>query len=81
MKTTVELADDLFNRARAHAAKEGTSLRALVERGLHGVLDADEKSVRFQLQDASVGGRGLRTELQGADWHRIREAVYEGRGG
>ena len=32
-------------------------------------------------QDASVGGRGLQPEFQSADWHRIREAAYEGRGG
>ena len=35
----------------------------------------------FQLQDASVGGRGLQPEFQSADWQRIREAAYEGRGG
>ena len=35
----------------------------------------------FQLQDASIGGRGLQPEFQSADWHRIREAAYEGRGG
>ena len=34
-----------------------------------------------QLQDASVGGRGLQQEFQSADWQRIREAAYEGRGG
>ena len=36
---------------------------------------------QFQLQDASVGGRGLQPEFQNADWQRIREAAYEGRGG
>ena len=81
MKTTIELADDLVERAKAHAAKQGTTLRALVERGLHDVLSADEKLVPFQLPDASFGGKGLRPEFQGADWHRIREAAYEGRGG
>ena len=81
MKTTIELAEDLVERAKAHAAKRGTTLRALVERGLHDVLSADEEAIPFQLQDASVGGRGLRPEFRGAGWHRIREAAYEGRGG
>ena len=81
MKTTIELADDLVDRARAHAAREKTTLRALVERGLRGVLDADERTVAFRLRDASVGGSGLCAEFRGAGWHRIREAAYEGRGG
>ena len=81
MKVTIELADDLLDRAKAHAAKQRTTLRALVERGLHEVLNADEEPVRFRLEDASVGGRGLQKEYQGAEWSRIRSAAYEGRGG
>lgn len=81
MKTTIELADDLVERARAHATKEKTTLRALVERGLRGVLDADERPVAFRLRDASVGGEGLCPEFRGTGWHRVREAAYEGRGG
>lgn len=81
MKITVELADDLASRARAHAAKEGTTLRALVERGLRHVLAADEKAGRFQLRNACVGGHGLNEAFQGASWHRIRAAAYESGGG
>jgi len=81
MKTTIELADDLVHRAKAHAAERKTTLRALVERGLHEVLNADAQAVRFRLEDASVSGRGLHKEFQGAEWPRIRGAAYEGRGG
>ena len=81
MKTTIELADDLVDRAKAHAAMRGTTLRALVERGLHEVLKADDASVEFRLEDASVGGRGLSQAFQGAEWPQIRGAAYEGRGG
>ena len=81
MKVTVELADDLVDRAKAHAAKQRTTLRALVEQGLREVLNADEEPVQFRLEDASVGGRRLRKEYQGAEWPRIRDAAYEGRGG
>jgi hypothetical protein len=28
----------------------------------------------------SFGGNGLQGEFRGADWERIREAAYEGRG-
>ena len=81
MKTTIELAEDLVSQAKAHAAKEKTTLRALVERGLRSVLDADARPDAFRLRDASVGGSGLCAEFRGAGWQRIRETVYEGRGG
>ena len=81
MKTTIEISDDLARKARAHATSEGTTLRALVERGLRQVLRADRKPHRFKVRDASVGGLGLQAEFQDADWQRIREAAYEGRGG
>ena len=78
MKVTIELADDLVDRAKAHAAKQGTTLRALVEQGLHEVLNADEDPARFRLEQASVGGRGLQREYQGAEWPRIRGCRLRG---
>ena len=80
MKTTIEISDDLARKAKAHAAKEGTTLRALVERGLREVLRAERKPHRFELRDARVGGHGLQAEFQDADGQRMREASYEGRG-
>ena len=81
MKTTIEISDDLAREAKAHAARENITLRELFERGLRLAIRADRESSGFVLRDASVGGRGLRPEFQDADWARIREAAYEGRGG
>ena len=39
MKTTVELSDDLYRRAKATAALRGQKLRDLVEEGLRRVVD------------------------------------------
>jgi hypothetical protein len=39
MKTTVELPDDLYRRAKAEAALRGRKLRDLVEEGLRLVLE------------------------------------------
>ena len=80
MKTTIEIADDLANRAKAYAARHNITLRALVERGLREVLRVDRQQAGFKLKDASIGGRGLQTEYRDADWSRIREAVYKDRG-
>ena len=81
MKTTIEISDDLAREAKAHAAKENITLRELFERGLRMAIKADRESAGFTLRDASVDGHGLEPEFEGADWPRIREAIYEGRGG
>lgn len=80
MKTTVEIADGLARAAKELAAREGTTLRELIEAGLRAVLRERRRKSPFRLRDASVGGRGLRPEFRGADWERIREAAYEEHG-
>lgn len=42
MKTTVELPDDLYRRAKAAAALRGKKFKELVEEGLRRVLEAPE---------------------------------------
>lgn len=46
MKTTVEVPDELYRRAKAEAALRGRKLRDLVEEGLRLVLDAPRKAPR-----------------------------------
>ncbi len=81
MKTTVEISDELAKAAKEQAAREKTSLRALIEAGLRAVLRERSRRGRFQLRDASFRGNGLRPEFRSGSWERIREAAYEGRGG
>jgi hypothetical protein len=80
IKTTIEIADSLLLAAKDRAAREGTTLRALVEEGLRAVL-ANRRDSSFRLRDASVDGEGLSEEFRGASWERVREAIYEERGG
>jgi len=77
VKTTIEIADAIFERAKTLAAREGTTVRALVEDGLRQVLRSRREAQR--LRDASVDGQGLQPEFQDARWDRIRDALYEGR--
>lgn len=57
-------------------------MRALVEEGLSLVLaNPADRAGGFELADASVGGTGLRHDLEGATWEDLRALAYEGRGG
>lgn len=80
MKTTIEISDDLIRTAKALAARENITLRALIERGLRLALRSDRKEKRFRLRDASVAGKGLQAPYIDSDWARIRDSIYEGRG-
>jgi hypothetical protein len=80
MKTTVEIPDALLAAARKVAAKNRTTVRALIEEGLRRVVEARRAGGRFKLRDRSWGSGGLRPEFQGASWEQIRDASYEGRG-
>ena len=81
MKTTLEISDPLLREARKLAAREHTTLRALVEQGLRRVVTERQKQSAFKLRKASFKGRGLYPELQDAAWERVRDIAYEGRGG
>ena len=80
MKTTIEISDELAARAKAFAARERLTLRAVIERGLRHVLREANAPEPFKLRDASVGGNGLQAEYEGSDWGSIRDAAYRGRG-
>ena len=81
MKTTVEIADSLLASARRLAAREGTSVRALIEEGLRKVVDKRERRVGFALRRVTFGGSGLSPDLSPSDWDAIRDRSYEDRGG
>lgn len=77
MKTTLDISDPLLRDARKIAAREGTTLRALVEQGLRQVVAARKKrTTRFRLRDVSFTGRGLRPELRDATWEQILDLSY-----
>ena len=81
MKTTIEISNSLLEEARKLAAKEGTTVRALVEQGLRQVVTERKSRDAFKLRKATFKGEGIQRNFAGANWEQIREAVYEGRGG
>lgn len=80
MKTTIEISDGLLTSAKRLAAREGTTLRALLEEGLRRVVEGRKGAASFRLRKASFKGRGLRPDVREGDWERLRDIAYEGRG-
>jgi hypothetical protein len=80
MKTTIELPEALFDKAKRHARKHKTTLKALIEQGLRQVLATRPGAVPFKLHDASVSGKGLNPEFRDAGWEQVRDAIYPGQG-
>ena len=80
MKTTIDIADALLEQARRQAQRQGTTVRALVERGLRTVLAEDAGAPPFKLRKVVFSGQGLSADLSSQDWGHLRELAYEGRG-
>jgi hypothetical protein len=77
MKTTINISGSLLREARKVAARERTTLRALVEEGLRQVLNNRKKRRQFRLRDASFGSGGLRPELQDSGWVEILDLTSD----
>ena len=81
MKTTIEISDSLLDEAKKLAAKEGTTVRAFVEQGLRKVVAERKSRGAFRLRKATFKGKGIQPGVEDATWERIRETIYQGRGG
>jgi len=80
MKTTVEIADPLFQLAKAVASEEGLTFRDLIEEGLRTVVAARKRLAAepFRLQDGSFQeGGGLQP---GVKWEELTALAYEEEG-
>ena len=78
MKTTIDIADALLARAKRIAARDRTTIKALVEESLRRVLKERECARRFDFRPVTFGGQGLQPGME--DWDAVRDAIYEGRG-
>jgi hypothetical protein len=82
MKTTIDMANLLFRRIKALAAKRNTTFKEIVEMALRAFLDSQEGGNKpFRLKKHAFDGKGLSEELSGGDWSEVRKRIYEGRGG
>lgn len=83
MKTTIDMGSSLFAQLRDFAHKHHTTMRAVIERALRDLFDKEtqESKKPFVLKDGSFGGSGYVEGINEGDWDKIREIIYEGRGG
>jgi hypothetical protein len=80
MKTTIEISGPLLHEVRELAAREGVTLRTLMERGLRRVVAEAQRAAPFKLRRASFQGKGRQAELSEASWDTLRDLVYKDRG-
>jgi len=79
MKTTVEIADPLFDEAKREAERSGCTLRDLLELGLQRELERRKQHTKpFRLRDASVGGSGVMHGVRESDGRALRAYAYMG---
>jgi len=81
MKTTIEISDSLLDETKRLAVKEGTTVRAYVEQGLGRIVAERKSRGVFRLHKATFKGKGFQPGVQDATWERIRETIYQKKGG
>lgn len=76
MKTTIDINDDLFRRARRLADSRGITLRALFEDGLLRALQAHSEPSRPAFVLHTFGEGGLTVEAEAKGLHRVILDTY-----
>ncbi len=79
MKTTLDLHNDLLERAKRHAKATGRPLRAVVEDGLRRVLSEPDPPP-YVLPDLRTGDPDVADPLERYSWPELRELIYGGDG-
>ena len=80
MKTTLDIHDELWSRAKHHAKSTGRPLRAVVEDGLRRVLADIAQPRAYSLPDLRVGDPQADDPLERYSWPELREMIYGDRG-
>ena len=76
VKTTIEIHDELPERAKRHAGDSGQTLRAVVEEGLRLVLSSSAPDRRYRLADPRVGDPDAPDPLDQYSWPELRELIH-----
>ncbi len=81
VKTTVDIAEAMLREAKLIAAREGTTLKALVDEGLrHVIEERSRQKTGFRLRDVRYGDSLGAPGIDPNDWMSIKHLV-RGAGG
>ena len=76
MKTTLEISDNLFRRAKQLAEREGKTFNAVIEKALVTRLEAREQAAAPYLLEIPVMSGKITLEFLNAQWEKIRDELY-----
>ena len=80
MKTTIDIADDLFLRSKQVSKAQGVTLRELLSEGLAYAIERRSSAPAYRVKPVTFKGKGLAPEFKHAAWGTIRDAAYDGHG-
>ena len=80
MKTTIDISDNLLNRAKEVARREKTTLKQLTEEGLYLVLARRGRGSARKVEPVVFQGQGLSPAFHGKSWAELRDEIYRGYG-
>jgi hypothetical protein len=78
MKTTVNIPESLLKAAKKLAARERTTVGALIEQGLRQLFMDRKRPSEFRLRKATFKGQGLQPGVSTMTWDQIRDMAYDG---
>lgn len=76
MKTTINIADRLLEKAKRRARQENKTLREIVEEALRRQLSREEPIRPFRLKRHTFKGKGLQPGTTEGDWEKVRDLIY-----
>ncbi len=80
MKTTIDISENLLNRAKELARQEKTTLKELTEEGLQLVLSRRGRGSARKVKPVVFQGQGLSPAFGGKSWAELRDEIYRGYG-
>jgi len=76
VKTTLEISDNLFRRAKQLAECEGKTFKAVIEKALVTRLEAREQAAAPDVLEIPVMSGEITLEFLNAPWEKIRDELY-----
>ena len=77
MKTTIDIAYQLLETAKSRAAREGRTLKDLVEQALRAFLRVGRPAPpKFKLRRRTFKGKGLQPGVTEGRWEQVRDLIY-----